>query len=210
MILQNSQLAAKEESTVIAFLIEYTEVIFGLRVENLSVTLWPAAYSSIIERFPGIQLHDIQNAFRYSVIEKRQYTTLTRDELLQPIATYWNKRIRLIAEIEKIREKEEKEIESLNKEIEFIAAAKKKYIESLGAGKWLGDEYDANAIARNFKDVFKQDKKSELVQASKLEYSKRTGSIENKDFTVIPSWQKIYARLYIEELIKINYKFIEP
>jgi hypothetical protein len=62
LVLQTSQTAEKEESTVIAFLIEYTEVIFGLRVENLSVTLWAAAYTAIIERFTNIQLHDIQNA----------------------------------------------------------------------------------------------------------------------------------------------------
>lgn len=208
LVLQTSQTAEKEESTVIAFLIEYTEVIFGLRVENLSVTLWAAAYTAIIERFPNIQLHDIQNAYRFSVIEKRQYTTLTRDELIEPIANYWLKRNRLLAEIETIRKKEAAEILSLNNEIEFLENCKELYKESLAAGKWLGTEYEAAAIGKNFKDVFNQDRKNEFIKAAKLEYYNRSKLVTNTDFTIIPSWQKIYARLYLEELIKIKYKYI--
>lgn len=208
LILQTSQSAEKEESTVIAFLIEYTEVIFGLRVENLSVTLWAAAYTAIIERFPNIQLHDIQNAYRFSVIEKRQYTTLTRDELIEPIANYWMKRNRLLAEIETIKKKEAAELESLNKEIVFIENCKELYKESLEAGKWLGTEYEAAAIGKNFKDVFNQDRKNEFIKLAKLEYYNRSKLVTNTDFSIIPSWQKIYARLYVEELIKIKYKYI--
>lgn len=209
MMLQTSSPAAQQESTIIAFLIEYTEVLYGLRVENLSVSLWNAAFTAICERWPTIQVHDIQNAYRYATIEKRQFTTLTRDELIAPINDYWMKKMALDREIEAMKEKEQAEIDGLNKAREFKEQAKLKYIACLENGIWTGDEFEAMAIAPNFKDVIKQEQKNEFVRLAKEEYYKRTEAIKDNQYGIVPGWTYIYARIFIEECLRIRYKYIQ-
>jgi len=209
-MLLESKPAINDESTVTAYLIEYAEVLFGLRVENLSLTLWPAAFTAICERFPGIQVHDIQAAFRYAEIEKRQYTTLTRDELIEPVRNYWNKKISVLQEIDAIRQKEQKEIESINNEIQFKQQAKEMYILALSTNKvWPGDEYQANAIARNMKNMLQQVDKTKLVADAKNEYISRTKQLEGNPYGVVPHWEKIYSRLFLQECLNRGHKYVE-
>lgn len=208
-MLDESQFVKYDESRVIAYLIEYAEVLFGLRVENLSVNLWQAAFSSICERFPNIMVHDIQNAFRYAEIEKKQYTTLTRDELIEPIKDYWNKKMTVLSEIDALKVRDQKEIDSLNKEIEFREKAKQMYLEALSSDQeWKGDEFLANTIAKNMRFSLTEKVKNEICKKAKQEYVDRTSKIKNNDFTMVPSWEKIYARLFIEECLRRKLKFV--
>lgn len=212
LILQESALVETAESTIIAFLIEYAEVLYGLRPENLSLTLWEAAFTAICERYPGIQVHDIQNAYRYAQIEKRQYTTLTRDELIAPIQEYWLKRMALNREIEEMQQKEQKEIEELKKHQQFKQANKERYLRCLDTGVWDGDEFDAAAIAINFREVFTQEQKNVFAAMAKKEYFDRNEAIEKNQFTkeqsVVPGWTFIFSRIVIEECLKKKMKFI--
>ena len=75
MILQHSPKCKDSQSETIDLLIQFTQVLYGLRVENLPVALWQASFEAICERFNGIAIQDIQLAFRYSQIEKKAYQT---------------------------------------------------------------------------------------------------------------------------------------
>lgn len=210
-----SKLCREDESQTIALLIKYSQILYGLNVENLPVELWEAAFLSILERFKGINIQDIQNAFRIAQIEKKQYISLTRDELLKPISEYWTQKINLIQEIEKIKNQSEEEKKRVDLDRQFKEKAKEKYIEGLQSGIWSGDEFEANSIARNFAHCFKQEQKNEFVLRAKNEFFRRKQELEddktiNKELAILPPWEKIYARIFIEECLKRQIKFIHP
>lgn len=211
MLLQSSRVEDSREETIL-ILTGITEILFGLRFENLNPQIWDAAFLSICERFKNVTVQDIKNAYKVAEIEKKAYTTLTRDELIKPISDYWSKKVLLLGEIERIKRKSEEEIEKDNRERAFKENARLKYIAALSSGTFDGDEFDAEAIARNFKDVFDQPFKNEIMKRAKLERESRLKQAEKiSDFFVsVPSWEKIFSRIYIEECIKSKIKFIVP
>ena len=208
-ILQNSRKCKDEPSEVISILIQYAQVLYGLRVENLPSVLWEACFQSICERFHDIRVVDVQNAFRFSQIEKKQYVTLTRDEVLEPIQQYWFGRILLFQELDRLENISNAEKEEINKDLEFKRKAKQLYFDSLNEGKWLGDEFEADAIARNFKEVLQQPEKDEIMRLAKIEEIDRIDKNEGNQFILVPSWRKIFSRIYIERMIEKRIKFIQ-
>lgn len=209
-ILQNSKKCKDEPSEVISILIQYAQVLYGLRVDNLPTVLWEACFQAICERFHNITIVDIQNAFRFAQIEKKQYVTLTRDELMEPIQQYWFGRILLFQELERLENLSKAEMEEINKDQEFKAKALALYLEGLETGKWSGDEFEADAIARNFKDAVSQEIKDSLWRYAKKEYNERLAEAEKQStvFVSVPSATKIFSRLVIENCIERKIKLI--
>lgn len=208
LMLSNSSKVEESREECLRILMTSCEILFGLRVENLAPELWEISFASICERFKGVTISDIQNSFRYAVIEKKAYQTLTRDELLQPISEYWNNKQILLNEIELIRKKNDEELNSIRLEHQFRENAKKLYLESLNAGQWLGNEFEADAIARNFADCFTQEQKNQFMFEAKNEFKRRTKAVENNPFELVPSWQKIFSRIFIENCIAKRLKFV--
>lgn len=208
LMLSKSSKVEESREECIRILISSCEVLFGLRAENLTPELWNVSFASICERFKGITISDIQNSFRYAVIEKKAYQTLTRDELLQPISEYWKNKVILLNEIDLIRQKNEKEIQSIREENMFRQKAKEIYLKSLEAGHWIGDEFHADAIARNFSECFSQEDKNEFMRCAKIEFAQRKKAAEDNQFELVPSWQKIFSRVFIEHCVKKRMKFI--
>lgn len=208
LMLSKSSKVEESREECIRILISSCEVLFGLRAENLTPELWNISFASICERFKGITISDIQNSFRYAVIEKKAYQTLTRDELLQPISEYWKNKVILLNEIDLIRQKNEKEIQSIREENLFRQKAKEIYLKSLEAGHWIGDEFHADAIARNFSECFSQEDKNEFMRCAKIEFAQRKKAAEDNQFELVPSWQKIFSRIFIEHCVKKRMKFI--
>lgn len=210
MILQPSKLCSNNEIETIGVLQQVCEVYFGLSPINLNVNLWLTSFDAICERFKNVTIQDIQNSYRYAEIEKKAYTTLTRDELLQPINDYWTKRNILLAEIEKLQNAKQEELQAVEADRNFKLKAKQLYLDSLNNGKWLGDEFEADAIARNFKDAVSQEIKNSLWRFAQKEYAERLAEAEKiSDFFVsVPSAQRIFARLVIEKCIEKKIKLI--
>ena len=209
MILQPSKLCSENEIEVIGILQQVCEIYYGLSPVNLNINLWLASFDAICERFKGITIQDIQNSYRYAEIEKKAYTTLTRDELINPIVEYWIKRNILLAEIEKIQNAKVEELQAVEADRNFKMKAKQLYIDSLNEGKWLGDEFEADAIARNFKEVLQQPEKDEIMRLAKIEEIDRIDKNEGNQFILVPSWRKIFSRIYIERMIEKKIKFIQ-
>lgn len=208
LMLSNSSKVEESREECLRILMSSSEILFGLRVENLAPELWEISFASICERFKGVTISDIQNSFRYAVIEKKAYQTLTRDELLQPISEYWKNKVILLNEIDLIRQKNEKEIQSIREENIFRQNAKEIYLKSLKAGHWIGDEFHADAIARNFSECFSQEDKNEFMRCAKIEFAQRKKAAEDNQFELVPSWQKIFSRIFIEHCVKKQMKFI--
>lgn len=218
MILQPSKSCKNNEIEVIGILQQNCQVIYGLNPVNLNMNLWLASFDAICERFKDITIQDIQNSYRYAEIEKKAYTTLTRDELLQPVSEYWTKRNILLSEIKKLENAEVEELQAIEASREFVRQAKQKYLDSLIQGVWIGDEFEADAIARNFKDVLNQDEKNKIMHIAKLEEMERIEKQKNDkanqmlkvvDQSIVPNWRKIFSRIYIETMIQKQIKFIQ-
>lgn len=207
MLAKSSKVEDSREECI-RILISSCEILFGLRAENLSPELWNVSFASICERFKGVTISDIQNSFRYAVIEKKAYQTLTRDELLQPISEYWKNKVILLNEIDLIRQKNEEELNSIRLENLFRQESKEIYLKSLEIGQWIGDEFHADAIARNFSNCFTQKQKNEFMFQAKNEFTRRNKAAEDNQFELVPSWQKIFSRIFIENCIAKRLKFI--
>jgi hypothetical protein len=208
-MLQNSEPIRNNQVLTIKFMMEYAEILYGIRTDAMKPLFWEVVFNSICERFKNITISDIQNSFRFATIEKKQYVSLTRDEVLQPIIEYWNKKKILMLEIERIEIKKREEMESFEQNQNFKKACKIKYLESLKAGTWLGDEFEAHTIAQNFKDVLSTELKNEIWNRAKKEHFDRTEASKENIFALVPGANYIYARMIIEKCIEKGKLFIE-
>ncbi len=185
-------------------LMNYCKILYGLTPENLPTELFKVVIKNICDSFPAITIQDIENSFEYTLIEKKQYTSLTRDELLQPIRDYWNTKIAIKVEIDKIQREKYNEQLGQKKYNDFISLSKKKYIESLDQKKCLLDEFESSAIAKHFANCLTKEEKSLIWSEAKNEYKDRSIEAENNRFGIVPSAEYIYSRLFIEKCIEKN------
>lgn len=203
-----SELALNNRSQVIITLVNASQVLFGKNVENIPKILFDSSYQAIIDRFINITVDDIKNSYRDSIIEKKEYVSLTRDELIEPIKNYWNKKLKVQIEIDKCIRLSEEEKENEQKQIDFFNNSKEKYKESLMKGFNILDEYECNVIAIKFKDNFKQEVKNLIWIDAQKEYQERVKK-EVSQFSIVPPARMIFSRMIIEKCISKKYKFIE-
>lgn len=203
---EDSPFVLDQQVVVTNKLMNYCKILFGVTPENLPIELFKSVIKILIERFPLITVKDIENSFENTIIEKREYTSLTRDELLQPIRDYWNTKIAIKSEIDKIQKEKHQEQIGRQKYIQFISLCKTKYIESLTQKKCLLDEFESSAIARHFANCLNSEEKSIIWAKARDEHRERSLEAENNRFGIVPSAQYIYSRLFIEKCIEKNVK----
>lgn len=191
----------------VKLLMDYTEIYFGVKIENVSVILYKHSIDFITEAFKDITIQDIENSFKHSKIEKKQYTLLTIDELIDPIFVYFEKKKIVKNEIEKIKRLESEKLIQIQKEKQFKEDSKKMYIETLKTGIFKMNEFQCNCIAKNFKDSIDQNIKNEIWKKAQIEYKNRSKLLNQ--FELIPSAERIYSRMIIEECLKKGIKYIE-
>jgi len=150
---QESEKAVDQPGTAIEIFYLVSTSIFGIRPENVNTELFQLVLMVLPQRFPGITIQDIRNAYFENVITKKEFVSLTRDELLFPVSTYWTRKQNLLQQIKLIEMENEKQQQEKQKEIDFYNEARDIYKESLKAGEWLGDMFQARVIARGFWDA---------------------------------------------------------
>jgi hypothetical protein len=186
--------------------------IFGIAPESLDILTIEDIFMCITERFPQLTVNDIQLAFRTHTQEEKVYI-LTRDIFLKPITEFFRKKNIVKTEIEKELKKLEEEKMRIQKDLEFKKTAKNIYLESIKEGKWLGTEHHANAIGRNFSGVLTLEETDEINAQAKQEHKERLKRAEingnASELINVPSWQRIYARMYVERMVQRKYKFVE-
>ncbi len=201
------------KSEIISQLIKITSILYGLRPENLHEDFFPACFKAICERFPLLTAKDIGRIFSSAQIEKKQGTSLTRDELLQPIAGYYNSKLRLIGEIQKMKREEE---ELLKRVQEHENEAFRMYLEFLkkDSVEWPFEMAGfALTIAKNhFRHYFKQEEK-EILTAEAIKIlqenerkvrinQERTLKGEPIEKVLILTKSSIYAVLMVREALR--------
>jgi hypothetical protein len=216
-MLTESDVVTKEPNVTIEILGKVTSLLFGLNKENVNPDLYRTAYGKICETFIGCTVQDIRNAYNNAVIEKKAYTTLTRDELIQPIKDYWLKRQIVLSEFKKVESKVVEEINVKEKAIVFKTEAQQKYLHALNSDCiWRGTDIEAHQFARNFKDMFSQEDKDLIWKKAKEEFFKQLKSENNPilaEFNKIDAMKEkrclaIYSGMIVQEALNRNFNLI--
>lgn len=180
LMLQDSETVENAPDKVIELFYLASSSIFGVRSENLSDELFQLALLALPNRFKGITIQDIRNSYFETEIVKKEFVSLTRDELLLPISEYWTKKQNLIQQLKLIEVEQEKKQQEKQKEIDFYNEARDLYKSSLERRQWLGDMFQAKVLARPFWDALYTDERKQMqVQATEKVKEAQIQAIDN-------------------------------
>jgi len=214
-MLASSELVIEKENEATELILIIANNIFGSNISKKEDVLIDLILNLINAKYPKCTIQDLRNTYISGeiAIVKRQGTSLNRDEFIEPLNIYFDKKNKLIFEIEKIQRKDAEEQDRIKKDLEFKQTAKNIYLESIKQGKWLGTEHHANAIGRNFSGVLTKDETDEINLIAHEEHKERIKRAEMSgnatELINVPSWQRIYARIYVERMVQRKYKFVE-
>ncbi len=143
------------------------KVYFGNDPDNIADLVFSVSAEAILERFKGITLLDVQNAFKTREIEKRQGTSITRDELIRPIADYWCEKSIFLNELIQVHQKRIEKEKEPDYALEFEQKARKELDDSLTFRQWTGNPYEALFIAKQYADLATKEEKAMLFAVAK-------------------------------------------
>lgn len=210
----------EKESETIAFLILVIPVYFGVNIENLTSSIYNLTYEALIDRFIGITLTDLDNAFKSTEINKKEYVSLTREELLKPIKEYWSKKMAVISELKSIdNDFEEQKLKDEQIKV-FNGTVKEKYFEALKTGVWNGDYFESLSIVKIYSSYINDEERKILWKKSLEEHQKflnisftpvigeNVTNIHNKPL-YFGSREKVYAVIFMQKIIDKKIKWIQ-
>jgi hypothetical protein len=119
-MLSSGELCTSNPKETKRILVSASNMLFGISTEAINTDLINVCFKAICDRFKDITIEDVKNSYAMSEIEKKAYTTLTREELLQPIKEYLHKKNILISEMLEIEANERKEFEKKQEAIIFL------------------------------------------------------------------------------------------
>lgn len=190
-----------------------SEIYYGVRPGQLTDTMLIALASEIIQKFEDITLEDIGYAYeRYAVTPRSDWKAPTKEEYIKPLRMWWNQKLAIRYEFKKYRDEQAEKIEANQKRLLFIAESKRIYNDSVDALEWLGDIFNANAIAKDLLSVhLEPDIKSALwLQAKQKRYelvkaSEQLDGLFNTEL-LSRTTVRIYSELIVLECIKNGIK----
>jgi hypothetical protein len=210
-MLQESESVENAPDKVIELFYLASSSIFGVRSENLNTELFQLALLALSNRFKGITIQDIRNSYFETEIVKREYVSLTRDELLQPIADYWTKKQNLMQQLKLIEVEQDKIALEKQKEIDFYNEARELYKLSVNQTypEWLGDMFQAKVLARPFWDALYLDERKQIqMLATEKVKDAQTLAIDNP--LIIVADKNFYlAQEVISHCVKQGKTFIQ-
>jgi enolase len=183
------------------------ECIYGLKFDKLNSDLFRLVSARIIQNYPGLTFSDLDLAFSDVVIEKKQGTTLTRDEFMKPIEDFAKKKNIVLLEISKMENEFEEKAFEKKKEIEFFNESIEIYKDDLAKGniEYSGTCFNAQTFASlKFAERFKQEEKNEIFAKAKSEYSKRMIQFEDDPKVVKlppPHVNFIFSKLIVDHAL---------
>lgn len=208
-MLQKSESVENAPDKVIELFYLASSSIFGVRSENLNTELFQLALLALPNRFKGITIQDIRNSYFETEIVKREYVSLTRDELLQPISDYWTKKQNLIQQLKLIEVEQDKIALEKQKEIDFYNEARDLYKSSLEAREWLGDMFQAKVLARPFWDALYLDERKEIQLLATAKYSSSVSESIDNPLIIVPDKNFYLAQEVISHCVKQGKTFIQ-
>lgn len=183
------------------------ECYFGLKFDKLNSDLFRLVSARIIQNHSEFTFSDLDLAYSDVVIEKKQGTTLTRDELMKPIEDFAKKKNIILLEISKMEKEFEEKAFEKKKEIEFFNESIEIYKDDLAKGniEYSGTCFNAQTFAAlKFAERFNQEEKNEIFAKAKTEYSKRMIQFEDDPKVVKlppPHVNFIFSKLIVDHAL---------
>jgi hypothetical protein len=216
-MLETSEFATANPKAVKEILISVCNILFGMAKDSISSDLVNISFKAISDKFVGITIQDVKNAYQDVEIDKKQYVSLTRDELILPIKTYWAKKMKLLAKIKDIELESEKEKYSEAEKERFEFESMRIFSESLEQKKWIGTPVNAysvlsqqkakgtNEVAGKFSD---QQKKEIYEKCVRENESAKHVDIEKCDKIQVIYWLEMLQNpkwIFANELMKMYF-----
>ena len=217
-MLEASEFVTVNPKAVKDILISVCNILFGLAPTNINTDLINISFKAISDKFIGITVQDVKNAYQDAEIDKKQYVSITRDELILPIKLYWSKKLTLLSKIKEVEKQIDSENESKVMRERFEIESLQILNDSISKKVWLGTPVNAFSILSQHKangnneitGKFEQLEKDELYQkclrennsAKHIELDKCEKEEVNKwlEKLIDPKW------LFANELIKLYFE----
>lgn len=183
------------------------EIRYGLDFENQNPNMVAAVYESLISQQENLTIDDVRCCFNFAEVEKKPYSKITVDEFMDPIRDYVKKKAlaRICAQEEHIAHV--KEIAQAEAEQQFFLGAKALYFESLKAGQWKGDMFQARVIAKNFYMRLKE-WHDEIKDEAKDAWLRQKHQDEGK-VTVTPDKLYFLGQSTVRKAVEFGLKWVE-
>lgn len=216
-MLEASEFATANPKAVKEILISVCNILFGMAKDSISTDLVNISFKAISDKFVCITIQDVKNAYQDAEIDKKQYVSLTRDELILPIKLYWAKKMKLLAKIKDVEIEFEREKESEREKELFEIESMRIFNKSIECGEWMGTALNAysvlsqqktkgtNEVAGKFSD---QQKKEIYEKCVRENESAKHVDIEKCDKTQVIYWLEMLQNpkwIFANELMKMYF-----
>ena len=183
------------------------ELRYGLDFENQNKTIIAAIYDCLLTVQENLTIDDLRSCFNYSKIEKKPFSKMTVDEFMLPVHEYVkNKQVARIC-IQEEHIAHVKEIAQAEAAEQFYLGAKALYFESLKAGEWKGDMFQARVIAKKFYMRLKE-WHDEIKDEAKDAWLRQKHQDEER-VTVTPDKLYFLAQSTVSKAVEFGLKWVE-
>lgn len=175
--------------------------------ENQNSNIVEAIYETLISQQENLTIEDLKCCFNFAEVEKKPFSKITVDEFMIPVKDYVKKKslARICAQEEHIAYV--KEIAQAEAAHQFFLRAKELYFESLKAGEWKGDMFQARVIAKNFYMRLKE-WHDEIKDEAKDAYLRQKHQDEDK-VTVTPDKLYFLGQSTVKKAVEFGLKWVE-
>lgn len=217
-MLETSEFISANPKATKDVLISVCNILFGISPTNINTDLINVSFKAISDKFIGITIQDIKNAYQDAEIDKKAFVSITRDELILPIKQYWSKKNNLLAKIKEIENEVNAENQSKFLREQFQIESLRILNESLNQKIWIGSPVNAFSILSQHKangndeiiGKFEKTEKAELFQKCLKENSTaKLIELEKCDKQEIIKWlEKLVDPkwTFSNELIKLYFE----
>ena len=146
------------------------KVYYGLNAETVELDVYEAVLKEIKDKFPNLTFEQLNLSYSESVILKRQGVSITKGELVDPVALFWQKTQVVIHEAEKLKRQTDEELTKQQEITRFKQGSMELYHKCLTEKTgWTGTPFQASSFADNFAHRFLKSEKDELWELCKKE-----------------------------------------
>ena len=122
------------------------QMYFGTNTDRLPKGFLSSCLRCIMQRCPGATVNDIIYAYSASPIEKKPFQSITVDELLSPVETYWFRRTNVVTIYLEVKAEATEEERTAITAASYRAEAMELFTKSFELKKWTGDDFQAFSV----------------------------------------------------------------
>lgn len=191
-------------------------VYYGLKIENVEEETILLFQNTLFAKYPNMTFEQWNLIHVESVIEKKQGVSITVDELMQPVSSYYAKIQFVLSKKESILREQKEQAEIEERKQAHKEESIRLYIECVnGDGVWKGTPFHANVFAKeSFAHRFTQPEKDSLYaeakqQVKELEAKRKLSFADGMSFNEpIPDPVQMFSHLIVTEACKRGFEII--